>query len=94
MNPEENEDGDELIEPNFVMERLNCDLDQVLNKKLLNSCDLKRRVLSDVAAGIAHLHSHGIVHRDIDPENVLVKVDKVSNFGVSRRREKRMLGQV
>jgi len=80
------------IEPWIVMERMTCNLDVALSKKLLESPDSKRRILCDVAEGIERLHSCGIVHRDIKPENVLMRIvngeiigqAKVCDFGVSR----------
>jgi RNA polymerase subunit RPABC4/transcription elongation factor Spt4 len=45
------------------------------------------RVLRDVAAGLAHAHAQGILHRDVKPENVLIFADKhaaLADFGVSR----------
>jgi len=44
-------------------------------------------VLRDVSAGLAHLHSHGVVHRDVKPANVLLRGDeqvKLCDFGSSR----------
>lgn len=89
----EDEDGlDPYIEPCIVMERMSYNLSQLQNTPLLNSIESKRRILGDVAEGIEHLHTRGIVHRDIKLENVLVRVvagnivgrAKVSDFGVSR----------
>lgn len=37
---------------------------EVAVKGLLESTESKLRILGDVAAGVAHLHSHEIVHRD------------------------------
>ncbi len=51
----------------------------------------KVELMRQIATGIQHLHSHGIIHRDITPENILVqkKSDgtpeiKLSDFGVSK----------
>ncbi len=33
-------------------------------------------LLEDIAAGIDHLHAHGIVHRDLHPGNVVVAADR------------------
>ncbi len=33
------------------------------------------RVFADVAAGLAHIHERGLVHRDVKPSNVMVKPD-------------------
>jgi serine/threonine-protein kinase len=45
------------------------------------------RVVRDVAAGLAHAHAQGILHRDVKPENVLIFADRhaaLTDFGVSR----------
>ena len=44
-------------------------------------------VACDAAAGVAHLHRSGVVHRDIAARNVLLDAQmtaKVSNFGMAR----------
>jgi len=47
------------------------------------------RVLRDVAAGLVHLHAHGVLHRDVKPANVLLKGGddthvKLCDFGLSK----------
>jgi hypothetical protein len=51
------------------------------------SGELALRVVRDVAAGLAHAHAQGILHRDVKPENVLIFSDRraaLADFGVSR----------
>jgi len=48
---------------------------------------LLSRVGADVAAGLAHAHERGIVHRDIKPRNILLDErgsPKLADFGIAR----------
>ncbi|OJH38972.1 hypothetical protein BON30_22450 [Cystobacter ferrugineus] len=45
------------------------------------------RILSDIAAGLAHAHSRNIIHRDLKPSNVFILPDgqvKLLDFGLAR----------
>lgn len=48
-----------------------------------------RRIFAQVVEAIAHVHAHGVVHRDIKPGNIKVRPDgvvKVLDFGVAKGR--------
>jgi len=44
------------------------------------------RILIDVAEGLAYAHAHGVVHRDIKPDNILISGNHavVTDFGVAK----------
>ncbi|MGH7665400.1 MAG: protein kinase domain-containing protein [Gemmatimonadaceae bacterium] len=50
-----------------------------------------RRLLREVADALAYAHGHGVVHRDIKPDNILLDPDSgsamVTDFGIARAME-------
>lgn len=57
---------------------------------LVGNCDAEtlERFITDVASGLAYLHSQDIVHHDIKPDNILIGEDGhfvISDFGISTK---------
>ena len=55
------------------------------------SCKIKGSILIDVAQGLEYLHTQNIIHRDLSPNNILLKrqtaelwVAKISDFGMAK----------
>jgi serine/threonine-protein kinase len=51
-----------------------------------------QRILGELAMALHHAHEHGVVHRDVKPENILVDRDTgrpmLTDFGIARALEK------
>ena len=47
-----------------------------------------RRILAEVAGALAFAHAHGVVHRDVKPDNILIERETgrpmVTDFGIAR----------
>jgi hypothetical protein len=60
-----------------------------LGKLAASPLDPRRaaRILCDVADAIDHVHAHGVIHRDVKPDNIMVEADdraRVCDFGLAR----------
>lgn len=72
LDPEEVA-NDEKLEPYIFMELIPFNSIQVQDRGLLKTSDSK--LLGDITTDIGHLHRTRIVHRDIKPVYVLVRVE-------------------
>ncbi|CAM6064514.1 unnamed protein product [Sphagnum tenellum] len=62
----------------YVMECMSKSLSRMLEKSklsLIRSVD----IMLQIAEGMNHLHSMGLVHRDIKPDNILIKCDEAGS---------------
>lgn len=72
----------------LVMELLDgLDLSEIIKRRLLSTVSDKLGLMKQIAAGVAHAHAAGIMHRDLKPGNVRVLRDgvaKIMDFGLAR----------
>src|SRR6266536_3988637 len=80
--------GEEEGRPYMVFEYLpGGSLEQRLDAPLRLPDEDTARIAAEIAAGLAHAHARGVVHRDMKPGNVLFDVEgraKIADFGIAR----------
>ncbi len=78
------EQGFNFITMQFVQGRT---LTEVLAETGSLPAERTQGIITEVAKGLAIAHKHGIVHRDVKPDNILVMEDgkiKISDFGLAQ----------
>ena len=79
--------GEEDGVPYIVMELLDgADLQRVIANRQPLSVLEKIRIMSQVADGLNYAHTHGVVHRDVKPANIMLLADgnvKIMDFGIA-----------
>ena len=81
----------------LVMEKLLMDLKQFITKYPKTVTPLKLNILHGISCGLLYIHSHGIVHRDLNAGNVLLTEGlqaKVADLGVARVIGPRSMGEL
>ncbi|KAK9941901.1 hypothetical protein M0R45_007593 [Rubus argutus] len=71
---------------NIVFEYLSCTLKQLIKQKL-DPSNVKR-LIYQILSGVAHCHSHSVIHRNLNSESILFEENsrriKIAGFGLSR----------
>jgi len=52
------------------------------------------KLASRVCEALAHMHEHGVVHRDLKPQNIMICYDgtiKIMDFGIAKAQEGRRI---
>ena len=66
------------------------DLSGLLRTATKNDTELLKEIIIGVMSGLQYLHSQGIIHRDMKPENILLQKNgnqitpKIADFGISK----------
>jgi serine/threonine-protein kinase len=86
--------GDESGELFMVMEYLDgADLSKLVETGSAGDLVDRLAIMTQVAAGMAFVHAHGLVHRDLKPGNIHVKPDgraRIMDFGLVRLSDSEM----
>jgi len=72
----------------LVFECCNGDLKQFMKKQRRLSLTTAAKIMQQIVDGVAFCHRHGVLHRDLKPQNILMDYStlsaKLTDFGLSR----------
>jgi eukaryotic-like serine/threonine-protein kinase len=89
--------GEDDGRPYIVMEHVDGEmLADVLARRGRLPPDEARELAAQTANGLAHAHEAGLIHRDIKPQNLILRRDgtvKIADFGIARAAESTSLTQ-
>lgn len=71
----------------YLVSDLRSFLDDYISKETSIDCDTRRQIARQIVEGVAYLHSNGVLHRDLKPQNILMDNDgniKLADFGLGR----------
>jgi len=72
----------------LVFEYCSYDLKTLLSESAPIGISIVKSIMHQLFAGLTYLHTKGILHRDVKPDNLLIDADgilKIADFGSSRR---------
>ncbi len=81
--------ANEYVDGRTVRDKLNMTAGHSLSA--LESCE----IMLQLTSGVSYIHSHGLVHRDLKPDNIFYLADgsiKISDFGIATRLGERAEG--
>jgi serine/threonine-protein kinase len=83
--------GEDDGRPYIVMEHVDGEtFAELLARRGRLDPDEARELAAQAAAGLAHAHEAGLVHRDVKPQNLILRRDgtvKIADFGIARAAE-------
>lgn len=80
-------EGPDVMDIYLVNEFMDSDLHRVILSKQVFTEDHHRYFTYQILRGVQHLHAAGVMHRDLNPSNILVNKNcdlKISGFGLAR----------
>ena len=72
----------------YIMEYVDSTLEKYINNHMELSIQSRKSMVMQIFKAFDYIHSRGILHRDISPQNILIKeydnvaVVKISDFGL------------
>ena len=88
--------GSDEADISLIMEYMHMDLGDCIKRYPNIPLPYKTSILRDVAYGLAYLHSHNIIHRDLNAGNVLLTESlraKIADLGMSKLFDRKVVMQ-
>nr|CDS26555.1 expressed protein [Hymenolepis microstoma] len=81
--------GGRIVNPyiSLVMELCECNLSAPIKNQAIKEDSQRKCIITHFLKGLSYLHSTGIMHRDLKPQNLLINADgilKLTDFGTAR----------